>query len=383
MPTRSRSEYLSLAEEIVNRRTFTKEDSSRVDALIAMANMTPLSVGEARIRTQNARDDLRPGQPTDQEVRRFFVGEKQKGAHFGSGDGLISLRTYVALNEGTDSQGGTAVPIQFFADVIAAMRAANGLFDAAHWIFTSTGGIMNFPLSDDSSSSGDAAVVAESGPVSQGPNPVFGNLAFPKASLWSTDQFLYSIQLSEDSGIDLTSYFAKIFGMKFARGCGKQFVTTLLAGVGTGVTTASTSAIVEGEVFDMVNSVDAAYAQSPTAGWLMNLSTYIAISKIRTTGGAVSFPIQTDAQGYPLLLSKRVYVCPTMPSITAAAQVAVFGDLQRFIVRSVNDTFSAVVYLERYLANHQLGVQSFWRLDGKLAIAGSSDMPMTALVMHA
>ena len=206
--------------------------------------------------------------------------------------------------------------------------------------------------------------------------------AIPRPSLWSTGQFLYSVHFAQDSGIDLSSYFAKIFGMRFARGCGKQFVTTLLAGVAAGVTTASTSAIVEGEVFEMLDSVDEAYSGSPTAGWLMNLSTYRSILQIRTSGGAVPFRAQTDAQGYPLLLSKRVYICPTMPSIGAGAQVAVFGNLARFIVRSVNDTFSTIVYTEAYMPNHQYATQAWWRLDGKLGIAGSSDVPMTALVLH-
>jgi HK97 family phage major capsid protein len=383
MPQKSRCDYLALAEEIVNQKPFSKENSARAEALIAMAQLVPPTIGEARIRTQQLRDDLAPGQPTDRELRRFFGGEKPEGKYFSAGEGSIALRTYTALNEGTGSQGGDAVPVGFHADVIEAMRAANGLFDAARWIFTKGVGVLNYPTSDDSSTSGDAAVLAESGAVSQGPNPIFGNFQFSRASLWSTGQFLYSVHLGGDSGINLREYFAKIFAMRFARGCSKQFVTTLLAGVSAGVTTASASTIVEAEVFEMLDSIDAAYASSPTAGWLMSLSTLRAILQVRTSGGAIPFPAQKDDEGYPLLLTKRVYICPTMPAISAGNQVAVFGDLQRFVVRSVNDTFSAVVYNERYMPNHQFATQAFWRLDGQLAIAGSSDVPMSALVMHA
>ncbi len=68
MPARSRRDCLALAEEITNRPNFTKEDSARVSALIAMTQMLSPSIGEARVRTQNLREELKPGQPTDSEI---------------------------------------------------------------------------------------------------------------------------------------------------------------------------------------------------------------------------------------------------------------------------------------------------------------------------
>jgi HK97 family phage major capsid protein len=380
----SRAEYLALAEELTKRTNFTKEDSARVSALIAMAELTTPTIGEARLRTQLLREEMAPGQPSDREIRSFFAGANPKGPQFESpGSGLASMRTYAGLDTGTSGDaGGYTIPVGFHADVLQAMRAADGLFRAARWLFTTTGNVLNYPMSDDTSSLGDAAVLSESQAIGQGPNATFGNLQFPNASLWSTGQFLYSVQLSQDSGIDLGAYFAKIFGLKFARGCGKQFIATLLAGAATGLTTASPSAIVEGEVFDMVDSLDAAYAMAPTAGWLMNLNTLIAISKIRTSGGQVSFPMQIDDQGRPILLTRPVYISPSMDSIGASKKVAVFGDLDRFIVRSAMDSFRTLVYRERYMASHSLGTQAWWRLDGKLGLAGVSDAPVKVLVMH-
>ena len=131
MPAKSRREYLALAEELISKPDFDKEDSARANALIAIAQMVPMSRGEARIRTQNLREELTPGQPTDAELRDFFAGKPQKGKHFAAEGGRIYLRTYTGLNEGTATAGGDVVPTGFHADVLAVMRAANGLFDAA------------------------------------------------------------------------------------------------------------------------------------------------------------------------------------------------------------------------------------------------------------
>jgi HK97 family phage major capsid protein len=379
----TKAQLLAEAERLTNKSSFSKEDSARVASLIALAQHAPISRQEAALRSLHARESLAPGQPSYAELRSFFAGARMEdGAHFSGGGGATVFRTYSPLGEGTGTAGGDAVPTGFHSECLEAMKAADGLFRAAGWIFTKTGGLLNHPLSDDSSTSGNAAVISEGGPVSQGPNPIFGQLQFPRASLWSTDQLVYSLQWASDAGIDLESYFAKKFALRFARGCGAQFISTLLAGAATGVTTASPTAIAEAEVFNMLESVDQAYAQSPTAGWLMNLGTYSAILQIRTSGGAVPFRAEVDAEGYPLLLTKRVYLSPSVRGISAGHQVAAFGDLSRFIVRSVNETFNVIVYREAYMANMQLATQAFWRLDGQLGIAGANDMPVKVLLME-
>lgn len=376
----SRAEYVALAEELTRKTNFTKEDSARVSALIQMAELTTPTLHEARLHNLRLREEMAPGQPSDREMRTFFAGGRPQGECFEApGRGTLSYRTYAAIDT---TSGADLTPIGFQAEVLSAMKAYDGLFDAARWLYTGDGRVLNFPLGDDTSTNGDAEIIAESTPVDQGANPIFTQLQFGVAPLWSSRQLLYSVQLAQDSGVDLNAYFARIFGLRFARGIGKAFVTALTGAASTGVTTSSPSAIAEGEVFDMCDSLDAAYAQSPTAGWLMSLATYIAIGKIRTTGGQVSFPMQTDSEGYPLLLTKRVYICPAFPAIAGSAKVAAFGDLQRFVVRADQSSFRTLVYKEKFMPTHQLGVQSFWRLEGKLALAGASDEPVALLVMH-
>ena len=83
-----------------------------------------------------------------------------------------------------------------------------------------------------------------------------------------TPQFLYSLQLEQDSPI-LAMYFAELFAKSFARGMGKSFLTTLLSNLSAGETTASATAITLPELFALMEFVDTAYAMSPGAGFLM------------------------------------------------------------------------------------------------------------------
>ena len=148
MPTHSRRHYLQLAEEITQRKNFTKEDSARVSALIAMAQILPPTVGEARAHTQSLLEELAPEQPIDRDIREFFNGARPTGKQFNPDKGIMSFRVYAGLNEGSGTQGGDLVPIGFHADVIEAMRAANGLFDAAAWVYPKGVGTYNYPLRD-------------------------------------------------------------------------------------------------------------------------------------------------------------------------------------------------------------------------------------------
>jgi HK97 family phage major capsid protein len=110
-------------------------------------------------------------------------------------------RTYVAANEGSDPAGGYLAPAGFQYEVTQRMKQFDRIFDACRWLYEPGTGTFNFPAVDATDSGIDAAVLSENSPIVQGPNPVFSNTQFPKASLWSSPQFVYSLQLEQDSGV--------------------------------------------------------------------------------------------------------------------------------------------------------------------------------------
>ncbi len=226
----------------------------------------------------------------------------------GRNGSVTELRSYSALSTATSGDAaGYTVPIGFVAEVLQLMKQHDQLLEASRWIFTPGGGTLNFPAVDDTTTNIDAVTLAESGPITQGPNPSFSNLQFPQATTWTTPQFLYTLQLEQDSPV-LAMYFAELFSKSFARGLGKNFLATLLSHVSAGETTASPTAITVAELFALMGSVDTAYAMSPSAGFLMQWSTYLTIRAAATVGGQLAPYTMPD--GSPALLGKKVFFCP-------------------------------------------------------------------------
>ena len=194
-----------------------------------------------------------------------------------------------------------------------------------------------------------------------------------------TPQFLYSLQLEQDAPI-LAMYFAELFAKSFARGMGKSFLTTLLSNLSSGETTASPTSVTVSELFALMGSVDTAYAMSPSAGFLMQWSTYLTIRAAATVGGQLAPYTMPD--GSPALLGKKVFFCPAMDAIGASKVPIIFGDLSRHAIRSVTDSFSSFRYDEKYMINHQKAIQAYWRADSLLLQGSNSDAPMKTLACH-
>src|SRR5262249_20165555 len=145
---------------------------------------------------------------------------------------VVQMRTYSGLDTSTSGDaGGFSAPILLWQQVTATLKQIDELFLAAEWIDTPTGGTFDLPLADDIGNVA-ATVVETTGPVLDGPNPAFSQLQFGVAPMWSTGRIKASLQVVQDSPV-LEDYLAAAFARRFARGIGAQFVTDLLAGIGT------------------------------------------------------------------------------------------------------------------------------------------------------
>jgi HK97 family phage major capsid protein len=286
-------------------------------------------------------------------------------------------RTYTALNEGTSSAGGSSVPIDFFAEVIEQMQQFDELFLAARWLSTPTGSPLDIPLGNDTEDANVAKIVAENAAWAGDPvNPVFAQLQFGNASLWSTGRLLLSVQLLEDSPL-IFDYLTTTFARRFARGMGASFITTLTTGIPT-FNAAGANAITPEDLFGLVESVDPAYAVQ--GSWLLNWSTWLAIRKLKSTSRYFLGDIaRRDENGRLLLLDRPVYICPSLANIGAGNLPILFGNLRRFIIRSVFAEQTINKYQEIYMLNHQVGFEGVWRADAQLATASGTDEPVIAL----
>ena len=386
-------QWLSKAAELTRSATFSKEDASRFESYLALHQATRQSSFD-REAYNVARQRREAGMRFDAGTLAFFSGKKTREALASEGGSVLEtrtdtngrtgsvteLRSYVGLNTATSGDAaGYTIPIGFVAEVLQLMKQHNQLLEASRWIFTPGGGLLNFPAVDDTTTNIDAVTLAELAPITQGPNPSFSNLQFPQATTWVTPQFLYTLQLEQDSPV-LAMYFAELFSKSFARGMGKNFLATLLSNLSAGKTTASPTAITLPELFALMSSVDTAYAMSPGAGFLMTWDTYLAVRQIATVGGELA--PYTTPDGRPAIMGKPVYFCPGMDQIGASKVPIIFGDLSRHAIRAVTDSFSSFRYDERYMINHQKAIQAYWRADSLLLQGSNSDAPMKTLACH-
>ena len=393
-PTALTSEqWLAKAQELTRRDSFSKEDSAKFEAYMALHTASRQSAFDREVyNTARQRRDF--AMAFDPATLQFFSGRKvreavtsESGAVLetrvntsGRQGSVTELRSYAALSTSTSGDAaGYAIPIGFVAEVLQQMKQHDQLLEASRWIFTPGGGVLNLPGVDDTTTDIDAVTLAELGLITQGPNPKFSNLQWPNATTWVTPQFVYSLQLEQDSPV-LAMYFAELFAKSFARGMGKNFLATLLSNLSAGETTAAAGAITVPELFALMESVDTAYAMSPNAGFLMQWQTYLAIRAAATVGGQLAPYTMPD--GSPAILGKKVFFCPNMDAIGSSKVPIIFGDLSRHAIRAVTDAFSSFRYDEKYMVQHQKAIQAYWRADSLLLQGSNTDAPMKTLACH-
>ena len=358
--------------QLSQKKPFTKEDSSRAEILLKLLESRDDHQDSIRELKHRALAAEFPSGPS--EFRMFLVGKR--GERNGDGSQLILRGHYEHRDMGTGTGSGpfgsTLAPAGFFGQVVAGMKAVDGIFAACRWIPTERGGKFAIPTIDDTSAT--AVQVTENSQSTAVDIATISAAEYDENPYWRSGVVKLSINLVQDSAVDLESLFAEAFSIRFARGIGASFITTLLSGATVGATAAgdpnagSPSGVTQigyPDLIALVDSLDSAYTEAPNAGWLMRRATLNKIAQL------------TDQQGRPLdlihfkgtyyLLGWPVRISPSMPAIAASAKTVAFGDLSRFIAVHVGDSFETRRYTERFIDFGQFGVEAFWRVRGALA----------------
>jgi HK97 family phage major capsid protein len=359
MPT-NRASLLAEAESHLRKSTFTKEDSSRVENLIRLADSLSdkNELRKARL-AEYSRELGRPTLEASQPVDAQFL------SYLRDGKDALAIR---GAQSTTTTAGGYLVPAAFADTFATALAQYDNLFEVATLVETTSGTAFNYPIVDDIAES--AAVVAENNTSSAG-DVVFAALAFGKCPLWRSGLVRASTEVVSDSAFPFDTLLAQAFAVRIARGVGEAFVATLLSSAVAGKTATSATVIAADELFDLAGSVDSAYGMN--GSWLMKFSTYISILKLKaSTGGQYVFEVEQDAGGRPLLLGFPVYLSPSMGAMTSGEKPVTFGDHSRFIRRQVRNSFAVKTYVERYAEYSQLAYEAFLRVDGDLAKTATS-----------
>lgn len=310
------------------------------------------------------------------------VSEGNQAAHIGS---YSSLGYFVPTGFVDRVEQAT----KFYAPLLE-----DGIFGV---IRTGTGQALPFPVSDDTANS--ATIVGEASPVSD--LDVTANQVILSSYKLTSGVVKASVELLQDSSIDIEAYLAERFGERFGRGY-ENFLTngtgsaqptgllTALAANGvtpvvaagssesTGGAQTGANSIGYSDLVNLEHSVDPSYRRN--AKYMLSDNALSVIKKIIdkfgrplwAAGIAVGEP--DTINGYPYVINQ------SMPSVAASAVTVVFGALEKFTVRRVAE-MSMIRLVELYANTGQVGFQAFSRIDSNLTVASTSH-PINYLQQH-
>jgi HK97 family phage major capsid protein len=340
----------------------TIENAARTDA-----ERLQISVDEATARRSAAQNALRtflvagPEHMTPEEKQLFRAVK-------GSADGQT---------KGTDAAGGYTVPTTLVAQLKEALKAYGGMRSVATVISTERGEDMSWPTVDETSNEGE--LVAEAASMNTVLDIAFG-LKTLNAFKYSSKVVTASLELLQDSSLDIEAYVAKALGERLGRITEKHFTTGdgsgkpqgIIPAVSVGVTASSggTTSQSYTNFVDLEHSIDPAYRQG--ARWMFNDAVLKNAKKL------------VDSQGRPLwrpgmgggdpdnILGYGYTINQGMATPAANAKTIAFGRLSDYVIRDVLNIQFFRFADSAFTMNGLVGFLAFMRADGDFMGAGAS-----------
>ncbi len=328
-------------------------------------------------------DDLLPMTKEQRRARIAQFDNEQRRAYqeaFGTflQYGKRGLTDEQRAQSTTTSGGGYLIQAAFEKQFVAMMKQYDPILDISNNFETPTGAAGDFPIDDDALS---GRVVAESGAATE-TDTTFGSLPLVKCPKHGSDMLRVPLELLQDSFTTFDTLMQPVLARRLARSVAATAVTRLLADGDVATTAASTTAVVPGEILDLIAAVDPAHSR--VGVFLMAEATLTSLKKYTAyTAGYFPNMLGVDAQGREAVFGKAVYSSPSMPALGAGNKVIAFGNFSRFYMRTVAGSLVLQRYDERYAEYAQAGFQMFWRAQAAMAKSTNSPVPVRLLANHA
>jgi HK97 family phage major capsid protein len=299
------------------------------------------------------------------------------------------------------SSGGAFVPFGFHDSQIDAMKQYDEIFDDENCqvIESVTGNPMGVPATDDTAAA--SVQVGENTDPGAGTDFVAYNVQLQSYSFRS-GRVIVSRELLQDSGISISGLLNRAFSRRHAKGVGaklitgsgvnepKGLVTAAQAVMAANVTAAGSSAndgsdntgansVGTDDIALVYRTLNAAYRRN--AIWAMNDATALFLSELKDKYGRPVIDLQAPR---PVLMGKRVIICPSMASIAPSASTIVFYDPAYFVQRRVKAGSFIRMYQEApsLAENNAVAFESWYRTDSNLVVASQTYPPCVVLNQH-
>ncbi|MDI3341600.1 MAG: phage major capsid protein [Sphaerobacter sp.] len=331
------------------------------------------------------------GRPTQDEEREAFRAWLRYGmAGLTPEQRAVMQRRYAelppeqrALGEATGAAGGFLVPEQFQAQIETAMQAYGGIRQTRVTVVPTTNGDpMPWPTANDVAEAGE--LLAEGTAVAEA-DPSYGQVTVG-AYTFSSKLVRVSVQLLQDSAIDIEAWLAQRLGERLARGTSRYFTTGTGSGQPQGVVTAAhvghtaatTNAITYDDLVQLQASLDAAY--DTNAQWMLSKPALVAIKQLKDNQGRPLWLPGLAMREPDTILGKPYVVSAEMDGLVANGKPVIYGDFSKFLIRDVRGV-TLLRLQERYAEYLQVGFLAFSRHDSRLLDAGTH--PIVAFQMAA
>jgi HK97 family phage major capsid protein len=312
--------------------------------------------------------DGNPGGSKDQYAAAFGKYLRSGVAALDADERALMAQNFRAQST-TTTAGGYTVPEGFWAKVTETLKYYGGIRQSgATVITTESGATLPWPTADDTGQVG--AILGEN--VQIGAQDVTFGTKSLGAFMYTSKLILVSLQLLQDTGVDLEGFLARQMGNRLGRIQNTHFTTGtgtvepngVVPGASLGGTAAGTTAIIYEDLVDLVHSLDPAYrALEPR--FMMHDSVLKVIRKLKTTDGLPLFQASPASGLEPTILGYPYVVNNDMTSTVGSAQKTIlFGDFaSAYVIREVAG--GQVLRLdERYADYLQVGYFAFNRTDG-------------------
>jgi HK97 family phage major capsid protein len=272
--------------------------------------------------------------------------------------GELRGHTFGQEQRATLVPSANTVPVSFYDQVFGAARLVGPWLDVADVITRSQGNDLRIPIYTAFST---AAAVSAGSAISES-NPTFDSLLIQPAKFG----FIVPIanELIADAGFNIESVIAEQAGNAVGTYLNTAVTTTVVAAAGSGVTSATATAITADELITLAYSTDGAVRKGG-AGYMVNSTTLGAIRKLKDTVGNYLYQVgigQPDTfAGFP------IYENPNLANIGSAAKSVLFGDFSA--VKIVNTPLDVATSVDAYFANDVTAYRFAQRLGSGLTHA--------------
>ena len=382
--------------------TYTKEIDAKVDAIYADIDLIDSQIGKIERAIQLNPDDHveanarlvsdENGRSVDENAHTVKAARKALSKALALGVASLTAEEAALCSasdprnrgrvmnvaEGSGATGGVLVPTIVMPYLLQRLKAFGGMRAVAQILATAGGMPFQWGTMDDTSAEGE--IVAENVTASSD-DLAFGSTTI-SAYKFSSKIIPVSLEMLQDSAVDIETVVLNALAIRIARGQNKYFTTGTGTGQPQGVVTAvpvgvqlatgNTTTLTLDGLTDLFESIDAAYQDAPSFAFMMAQGTRKVLRKLKDGNGRPILLPSTEAatkDGGPggfELFGKPVVVNNHMAVPAANAKTILAGDFSKYLIRDVMDVLILRFTDSAYAAKGQVGFLGWARADGRM-----------------